>query len=186
RQRQAGAAMGLPSALRRSWNPFCITGTPMPPNLLLMCKVLAVALLGTGHVRILPSPFLPFIDGLDQLTEPALFQTGLQTVAVASAVALLFNRWVRASVLVLGSCLLVAVVSSKAYYGNNKTFCGLALVLAGLSDFDRPAYLLRWQLLLVYFGAALNKVLDPDWQSGLFFNYWAGAKLQNPTFLAVP
>lgn len=177
--------MALPSALSGSRNPFRVTGTPMPPNLLLMCKLLVVAILGTGHIRLLPEPFLPFIDGLDRLTDPDVFRIALQTVAVVSALALLLNRCVRASALVLGSCFLVAVVSSKAYYGNNKTFCGLALLLAGLSDFDRPPYLLRWQLSLVYFGAALNKVLDPDWQSGLFFHYWAGAKLQNPIYLFV-
>jgi hypothetical protein len=157
----------------------------MPPNLLLLCKVLAVAILGTGHFRILPYPFLPFIPGLDRLVPPAVFQNTLQTVAVMAAAALLFNRSVRASALVLGACLLIGVASSKAYYGNNKTFCGLALVLAGLSDFDRPPYLLRWQLSLVYFGAALNKLLDPDWQSGLFFQYWAAEKLRNPVYIAV-
>ncbi len=177
--------MALPSALSGSWNPFRVTGTPMPPNLLLMCKILAVALLATNHVRILPEPFLPFIPGLDRLIEPALFGTILQVVFLTSAIALLFNRWVRVNALVLGSCLLVAVVSSKAYYGNNKTFVGLALVLAGLSDFDRPPYLLRWQLALVYFGAAINKLLEPDWQSGVFFEYWAGEKLKNPVYIAV-
>jgi hypothetical protein len=176
--------MALPAALM-GWNPFRVTGTPMPPNLLLLCKVLAVAILGTGHFRILPYPFLPFIPGLDRLVPPAVFQNTLQTVAVVAAVALLLNRGVRASALVLGACLLIGVVCSKAYYGNNKTFCGLALVLAGLSDFDRPPYLLRWQLALVYFGAALNKLLDPDWQSGLFFQYWAAEKLRNPVFIAV-
>lgn len=165
------------------WNPFRVTGTPMPPNLLLMCKILAVAILATGHYRILPDPFLPFIPMLDQLTDPQTFRTTLQTVAVVAAIALLFNRSVRFSALVLGSCMLLGVVSSRAYYGNNKTFVGLALVLTGLSDFDRPAYLLRWQLALVYFGAALNKFLDPDWQSGLFFHYWAGTKLKNPVYL---
>jgi uncharacterized membrane protein len=156
----------------------------MPANLLLMAKVLAVAVLATGHVRLLPEPFLPFVDGLDRLVEPHVFRTTLQVTVVVSAIALLFNRWVRASALMLGTAILIAVVSSKAYYGNNKTFVGLALVLAGLSDFDRPPYLLRWQLSLVYFGAALNKLLDPDWQSGLFFQYWAAEKLRNPVFLA--
>jgi hypothetical protein len=177
--------MALPSALTGPWNPFRISGTPMPPNLLLLCKVLALALLATRHVFTLPDPFLPFIPGLDQLAEPDVFRTTLRATAVAAAVALLFNRWVRASALTLGTCMLVAVVSSKAYYGNNKTFVGLSLVLAGLSDFDRPPYLLRWQLALTYFGAALNKLLDPDWQSGLFFDYWASSRLKNPVYLTV-
>ena len=174
--------MALPAALSGPWNPLRISGTAMPPALLLMCKILAVAVLATNHVRILPAPFLPFIEALD-LVDGAFFQAALYWTAVISALALLFNRTVRASALVLGSCMLLAVVSSKAYYGNNKTFVGLCLVLAGLSDFDRPAYLLRWQLSLTYFGAALNKLLDPDWQTGLFFDYWATEKLKSPAFL---
>jgi hypothetical protein len=177
--------MALSPALSVPWNPLRITGTPMPPNLLLMCKIVAVAFLGTGHYRILPDPFLPFVPMLDELAEPEVVRAVLRTVAVASAVALLFNRWVRACTLLLGCCFLLAVVSSKAYYGNNKTFCGLLLVMAGLSDFDRPASLFRWQFCLVYFGAALNKLLDPDWQSGLFFEHWAGERLQNPVFITV-
>jgi hypothetical protein len=177
--------MALPPALSGPWHPLRVTGTPMPPGLLLMAKIMAVAILAAGHVRVLPEPFLPIVDGLDRLVAPATFRLTLQTVVIVAALALLFNCWVRASAIVLGSCLLVAVVSSRAYYGNNKTFVGLALVLAGLSDFDRQPSLLRWQMALVYFGAALNKLLDPDWQSGLFFEYWAGQKLRNPLFLAI-
>lgn len=164
-----------------AWNPFRITGTPMPPSLLLLCKLLALAILATRHFLILPDPFLPFLPFLDELPgEP--FRLTLQVVVVAAALALLFNRSVRASALVLGGAMLLAVISSKAYYGNNKTFVGLLLVLAGLSDFDRPAYLVRWQLSLTYLGAALNKLLDPDWQSGLFFDFWGHQKVQNPVF----
>jgi hypothetical protein len=177
--------MAVPAALSGPWNPLRVTGTAMPPNLLLMGKVLAVALLCTGHVRILPEPFLPFVPGLDQIVDPAVFRVALQTTVVAAAAALLLNRRVRVSALVLGGCMLLAVVSSRAYYGNNKTFVGLLLVLAALSDVDRPAYLVRWQLALVYFGAALNKLLDPDWQSGLFFEHWAGVRLHNPVYIAV-
>lgn len=164
------------------WNPLRVSGTPMPANLLLLCKVLAVAILATGHYRILPDPFLPFLPGLDAL-DPIIFRTTLQTVAVASAVLLLLNRQVRLTALVLGSCLLVGVLSSKAYYGNNKTFVGLALVLAGLSDFDRPPYLLRWQLALVYFGAALNKLLLDDWLTGQFFEHWGRNNVKNPVYI---
>jgi len=175
--------MALSSALSAA-NPFRITGTPMPPNLLLLCKILAVAVLATGHIAILPEPFLPFIPVLDQLVEPAVFRRTVQIVATAAALALLCNRWVRASAMVFGACFLLAVLSSRAYYGNNKTFTGLLLVLAALSDFDRPAYLLRWQLSLTYFGAALNKLLEPDWQSGLFFDFWGAAKIRDPLFVA--
>jgi predicted DCC family thiol-disulfide oxidoreductase YuxK len=167
-----------------SLNPLRSDGAALPPNLLLMAKLIALTLLLTNHVRLLPDPFLPFIPGLDRLPGPT-FRLVLQTVFVGSAVALLFNRAVRASSLVLGLTILLAVGSSKAYYGNNKFFCGAMLLLAGLHVPGRSPWLLRLQLVIVYLGAGLNKLLDPDWQSGLFFHHWAGERLQHSLYLTL-
>jgi predicted DCC family thiol-disulfide oxidoreductase YuxK len=167
-----------------SLNPLRCTGTALPPNLLLMAKLVALALLLTGHVRLLPEPFLPFIPGVDAIPGP-LFRGALQTLFVVSALALLFNRSVRLSAVVLGAVMLLAVLSSKAYYGNNKTFCGLLLVLTGLSDARIGPRLIQWQVALVYFGAGLNKLMDPDWQSGRFFDHWAGSRLESPVYLGL-
>lgn len=177
--------MGVSFAALKSANPLRIHGTAMAPNLLLMCKIIAVAMLGVNHWRELPTPFLPFVPGLDQLVDPATFQFTLRIVFFVSAAMLLLNRCVRLSAFTLGSCLLLAVVSSKAYYGNNKMFCGLCLVLASISDREGPPYLLRLQFSIVYFGAALNKLIDPDWQSGVFFENWARNRLEQPVYIAL-
>lgn len=167
-----------------SLNPLRCDGTALPPNLLLLAKLIALTLLLTNHVRLLPDPFLSFLPGLDQLPG-APFRLVLQILFLASALALLFNRSVRLSSLVLGLTILFAVVSSKAYYGNNKTFCGAMLFLIGLHVPGRSPWPLRLQMAIVYFGAGLNKLLDPDWQSGLFFHYWAGDRLHHSLYLTV-
>ena len=156
----------------------------MPPNLLLLVKIIALALLLTNHTRLLPDPFLPFLPVLDSLPR-AVFQYIVKSLFVCAAIALLLNRAVRWSSIALGASILISVVASKAYYGNNKTFAGLMLLFAGLSDYDRPLYLLRWQLSLVYFGAALNKIMDADWQSGIFFEHWVRMKIKNPVYIAL-
>ncbi|MBI3680939.1 MAG: DUF393 domain-containing protein [Acidobacteria bacterium] len=161
-----------------SWNPLRCGGTSLPVPVLLMAKLIALALLLTNHVRLLPDPFLPFIPGLDRLLPGVVVQKTLQVVFVVSAAALLFNRWVRASCLLLGGSILFGVLSSRAYYGNNKTFCALALILAALDH-----RLIRWQVAIVYFGAGLNKLLDADWQSGQFFEHWAVSRLQQPVYI---
>jgi len=166
-----------------SWNPLKCRGTDLPLNLTIMVKVLAMVLLLVNHVRILPDPWLPFIPRLD-LLPPLLFQRTLQTVFVISAVAIVFNRRVRLASLVLGATILLAVVSSKAYYGNNKTFCGLMLFLAGLYQPGGPNFI-RWQLAITYFGAGLNKAMDADWHSGVFFENWAVNRLQQPWYIAL-
>ena len=169
--------------IRTTLNPLRANTTEMPPNLLLMGKIIALALLCTNHVRLLSDPFLPFIPVLDAIPHH-LFQLVLKALFLSSAIALLFNQRVRIAALVLGATILLAVISSKSYYGNNKTFCGLMLLLLGLTDYSRLPYFLRCQFALVYFGAGLNKLLDPDWQSGLFFEHWATFKIQNPLYIA--
>ena len=166
-----------------SWNPLKCRGTDLPANLTIMVKMLAIVLLVTNHVRILPDPWLPFIPSI-ALIPPVLFQRTLQTVFIISALAIVFNRRLRIASLVLGTTMLIAIVSSKAYYGNNKTFCGLMLLLAGL--YKPGGYpFLRWQLAVTYFGAGLNKLLDHDWQTGLFFQNWAVSRLHQTWYMAV-
>lgn len=167
-----------------SLNPLRCDGTALPPNLLLMAKLIALTLLLTNHVRLLPDPFLPFIPGLD-LLPPLVFQRTLQAAFLLSALALLFNRSVRLSSLALGLTIVLGVVSSKAYYGNNKFFCGAMLFLTGLYVPRRSPWPLRLQMVIVYFGAGLNKLLDPDWQSGLFFHHWASYRLHHSLYVAL-
>jgi predicted DCC family thiol-disulfide oxidoreductase YuxK len=174
--------MVVPALTRPSWNPFRCGGTALPVPLLLMAKLIALAFLLTNHVRLLPDPFLPFLPFLDQLVPGPVFQRTLQAVFLISAAALLFNRRVRTCCLLLGGTVLLSVLASRAYYGNNKTFCALMLILAGLYTGGEPR-LLRWQVALVYFGAGLNKALDPDWHSGQFFEHWARVRLEQPVYI---
>ena len=148
-----------------------------------MVKVLAIVVLLVNHVRILPDPWLPFIPGIDQAPS-LLFQRTLQTGFALSAIAIVFNRRVRFASLVIGATMLLAVVSSKAYYGNNKTFCGLMFFLAGLYKAGGPNFI-KWQLAITYFGAGLNKAVDPDWHSGVFFQNWAVNRLRQPWYIAL-
>ena len=166
------------------WNPLRCGGLDLPTNLVIMVKAIAIALLLTRHFLLLPDPFLPFIPGMD-LIPGVWFQRGVQTLMVGAAVALLLNVRVRLTSLLLGMSLLLSVVASKAYYGNNKTFCGLVLVLASLHQPGRSPWMLRLQLVIVYFGAGLNKLLDPDWRSGVFFHHWVAIRLRQPLFLGL-
>lgn len=165
-----------------SWNPLKCSGTDLPKNLAIMVKTLAMVVLVVNHVRILPDPWLPFVPFLD-VFPPALFQKTLQTLFLVSALAIVFNRRLRLFSLIIGSTMLVAVVSSKAYYGNNKTFCGLMFLLAGLYKPGTPNFF-RWQLAITYFGAGLNKLLDADWHSGVFFENWAVNRLHQSWYMA--
>jgi hypothetical protein len=153
-------------------NPLRVSGTVLPANLLLAAKLLALVFILKRNPGKFPEPFLAFIPALEQLGSPELFQAGLQLVFYAAAFLLFFNWHVRAACLVLGVDILLSVLVSRANYSNNQTYTALFFILSGLYDPRLGVSLLRYQLAVVYFGATLNKVLDPDWRSGAFVQAW--------------
>lgn len=158
--------------MRPSWNPLRLSGTPLPVPLLLSAKLIVVTMLATGHVTTLPDPFLPFLSVFDRIGDPALFRTALQVLFLAGSAALLLNRGVRLASLVVGMTILVGIAASRIYWANNTFFMGAVLTLIGLYTSERSVWLLRVQVAMIYFGAGLNKILDPDWLSGQFFEHW--------------
>jgi hypothetical protein len=156
---------------RPSLNPLSIRGTALAPNVLLAAKLVTFVFLIRGAWR-LTDPYLPFIGFLDDITEPHVFQRTLQAVWLVAAAALFLNRFVRLSCGVLGGVIFVALFSSSAYFTNNLTFTALLLLLIGLSDRMTASNLIRAQLVVLYFWAGLNKLLDNNWRSGAFFETW--------------
>jgi predicted DCC family thiol-disulfide oxidoreductase YuxK len=155
----------------------------MPGNVLLMAKLIAIALLLTNEVKFLPAPYLPFIPALGRLMPGEIFRVILMAVFLVSMAALLFNFAVRTSSLLLGSAILLAVVSSRTYYSKGISLCALLLILAGLTVRGAAPHILRLSIAAAYFGAGLSKVLDPDWRSGWFFEHWGVVTLQQPVYI---
>lgn len=162
-------------------NPLRLTGLGLPPQVVLLCRVLAVAVLFTNHQALLQTPFLPFLD-VFLIPPPDGVLLALRVLLVAGCLGVLFTNRVRLFAVCAAAGLLGGVLSARTYYGNNKTFAGLLFLLAALSAEKGPPRLIQWQLALVYFGAGFNKLLDPDWRSGLFFDHWAAVRLENPAY----
>jgi hypothetical protein len=161
--------------LNRGWlEPLRLSGTSLPPNVLLMAKLVTLCFLLTQW-RSLPRPYLPFVHIFDRLGSPTLVQRVLKVAFLISALLLFWNRWVRASCIVLSAVIGAAVLSSRVYFGNNRVFSACVLLLAGLQQTGQGPWLIRSQVILVYLGAGLNKLLDPDWRSGQFFETWTSA-----------
>ena len=156
-----------------SLNPFRVRGTALPPSVLLAAKIVTLVFLITGGWR-LTDPFLPFIGFLGDLASPEVCQHTAQAIWLIAGVSLLLNQLVRPSCLVLGGTLLLAQLSSQAYRTNNLTFTALLLVMIGLSDRNTAKMLIRAQLVVLYFWAGMNKLLDVNWRSGAFFESWVG------------
>jgi hypothetical protein len=170
----ARSAFTLRRARTLLLEPFRISNTELPENVLLLAKTLTLAFLATGQFRLLSWHFLPFLRFFDRLGSPAVFHWTLVFIFLAAAAALFYNYRVGLCCLVLGGVILVSLLSSRVYFENNRAYCACILLLAGLSARQQKPWALRLQVVLVYFGAALNKLLQADWRSGQFFAYWFG------------
>src|SRR5437899_6219834 len=111
--------------------PFRITGTELPENVLLLAKIIALAFIATGQFRLLSWHFLPFFSSFDKMGSPAVFHWSLVTIFLISATALFYNLRVRCCCLILGGVILVSLMSSRLYFENNRTYCACILILAG-------------------------------------------------------
>ncbi len=167
-----------------SFNPFRVRGTSLPPNVLLAAKVVTLVFVITGGWR-LTDPFVPFIGFLGDLASAGAFQHTVQAIWLIAAACLLLNQLVRPSCVVLGGTLLLAQLSSQAYRTNNLTFTALLLLLIGLSDRRTAVLFIRAQLVVLYFWAGMNKLLDGNWQSGAFFESWVGIHAYGPAYRSV-
>ena len=175
----------MSAARKLSLNPLRCDGTELPEPLLLMAKLIALSILLTSEWRALPDAFLPFLPFLAVVHHTALFRWGLKIALLGSVAALLFNRWVRTACTVAGSVFLIGMLASRPYFTNNRMFTGCILFLLGLYQPRQKFPLLRLQIVLVYIGAALNKLLDVNWRDGQFFQYWSGIYVKEPLYFWV-
>src|SRR5262245_711316 len=155
-----------------SLNPLRISGTSMRPNVLLAAKLVALCVVLTGQVSELPYHFLPLVSFLDHVGSRHEFHRGLEVVFVVAALALFCNQFVRTACLLLGLVFVVGVLSSELYWHNNRLYTGLFFLLAALDGVHSRTSLFRYQLAVLYFGAAWNKLALPDWRDGAFVQDW--------------
>jgi hypothetical protein len=165
----------------RRLDPLRCTDTELPPELLLIGKLLALALLwGLGPLWS-PELFLPFLEPLDALRGawPWLRRV-FGALLPLGACGLLLNVAPRASALSLGGVVLSSILLSRVVYSNTYLLYGLVLVLIGLHEGRQiPSRVLRLQLVIIYLGAGLNKLLEPDWRSGRYFEFWTSEILHH-------
>ena len=154
-----------------SWNPLRVTDTDLPPQLLLMAKVVVLGLVLKDYHLGFPDVFVPFFEWMEIFPAP-WHRRAFKVAFIVFGTALMFNRAVRMNCLILGGLFVVATLSSKVYYRNAKVFVGVLLFLTGLQEKGKPPWMIWWQLAIMYFGAGLNKMLEVDWRTGQYFDHF--------------
>lgn len=153
-------------------HPLNIHGTALPPNLLLMAKLIVVLLLTKGYFDKIQSPFLPLVSVFEYIPWPYAFKLGLQSVFVVASLTLLVNIRVRTSAFLVGLVFLVVPLVARGSYTNGHFFCASMLMLTGLYHNALSVWLLKMQIVIMYLGSGLNKLLLDDWHTGHYMDYW--------------
>ncbi|MEM9259132.1 MAG: hypothetical protein AAGA62_05760 [Bacteroidota bacterium] len=115
-------------------------------------------------------PYLPFLRSLDQVP-PLIIQLPLAAILYLAPLAILLNFYRKTFALLLGGAILLEVLACKPFYSTSQLFLASLFILIGLYREERRIF--RWQLGLLYGGAALNKALLPDWWNGQYFRGFA-------------
>jgi hypothetical protein len=134
----------------------------------LCVKLLALCWLITGHALYVPRIFLPFWTVLDSMPAKELVWIALLLMGLQSVVGILFSYRMRACCIALAMVIFLSTLSSRIYFSNNRLFCACIFLLIGLTPNKEKPVLIRYQLVILYVGAALDKLLHPDWRSGQF------------------
>ncbi len=166
--------------------PWRVTGTEMPPPLLLMSKLLFLVLLFGGFRGKFDAPFLPFVPVLDIFRQwPWFYRHGLEGLFLAAGGLLWLNIRPRATCVLLGSVVILVLVGSKPLFRNHVFLVGCLFLLAGLTRPGGPPVLLYVQLSLLYLGAFLNKILLVDWLDGRFMDNFLANARENSVYLGL-
>ncbi len=168
-------AVPVSTSLRRWWARalFGCVGADLPPEVVLLVRLLAIAWLLTGHALLLPTRSVPFFEILAPIADSPVVGWAEFVVGAVCAVQLLLGRAVRVSALTLGCLIFVTTLLSRAYFSNNRLYTACLLVLAGLEASKGSKPLLRAQVIVLYVAAGFDKLLDPDWRSGAFLHSFA-------------
>ncbi len=147
---------------------FGCTGSDLPPEVVLLVRLIAIAWLVTGHALLFPRRSVPFFEFLAPLADSPLVGTAALALGAVCAVELVVGKAVRVSALTLGALIFLTTLLSRTFFSNNRLFAAALLVLAGLEAAKGPPRLLRAQVVVLYLCAGLDKLLDADWRSGAF------------------
>jgi hypothetical protein len=166
--------------------PWRFEQSEIAPNLLLMSKLLILIMIAYQYPIKLQDPYIPFIPALDYFHKiPGVYRGILLTGYLFSTIAIFCNVKIRTASIVLGIVVMLEQLASQPGFKNHVFVCGCFFILVGFTKKGEDYKFLFWQLALIYLGAFINKVLDPDWHSGAFMHNWLQNARENTPYIVV-
>lgn len=170
---------------RFAWlrNPLRCSGHSLPTELVFLAKLIALALLWRGD---LPARrHLPYFEFMDWLGPASLYDDALRGLAVVGFVLLFFSPWVRSACAMLGLGYLVGLLGCRPCLSVAHTYAACVFLVLSLSSRETGGRLLRWQVVILYAGAAVNKAFDLDWWNGHYFDTLLIERHALPIYIAL-
>jgi hypothetical protein len=170
-------AMAGRSDLLIKLNPLRCSGGALPLRGLLAAKLLILYVIfskapgGSNTVA-------PFLSFLEFVPYPDTIRFVLKLGIALASLAVLFNLSTRPALIFIGVSSLVIICWSRLNYSNNQLFLALVLIILGLHNKGDSFWGVRTTTGLLYFGAGLNKLMNPDWQSGEVMRFWLQEDMQ--------
>lgn len=88
-------------------------------------------------------------------------------LSTALCLGILFSRFTRTCCFALATLIGLALFTEPTWFAHNRLFVATLLFMVSVST-QRFAFLVRWQVALVFFAAALDKLSEPAWRDGRF------------------
>lgn len=174
--------MDFQKQIRLTWAVNSAAGTGIP--LLFAARMMVIFLvLVRGMKHILP-PFLPFIPGMEILRELPWLYHLLDWVYWISLFAVFAGFRYQHFSIILGALIMLVILGAKPQFSNSFLFAGCILFLIGMYRLGLEL-IFRVQISLLYLGAGINKLFDPDWLSGRYFDFFFSEVYVNPVSSAI-
>lgn len=150
--------------------------------LLFVARMMVIFLLWIrGLENILP-PFLPFFEGLNILRGQNWLFTLVDWVYWISLVLVFTGFRFRFFSLLLAALVFFSIICSKPQFSNSFLYSGCILFLIGIHK-SGLNWIFHAQISMLYLGAGFNKLFDPDWLSGQYFDYFFSTPYRNLLYL---
>lgn len=167
-------------------NFFNSNKTTLPTNIDLMLKLIVLLPIPLPYLY-KNRPNLPFLDFITEIDTSHLniWFICISILTIIGVIITLFNIAPRFG----GGLILISLFTNMIWcspcYADSRFYLFSILLLLVLFQKNYGIKILRWQVVILYFGSGLNKLLDQDWQTGIYINNWLGYQIQSQLYIDI-
>lgn len=146
---------------------FSIKHAELSPALVFISKFLTTMIVS---YRMLPfKRNVPYLDFLVDWGPDKVYNYTLYFAVLIGSVLILFSKKTRTGSFLIGTAFLWSVISCRSCLSVAHMYMSVTFIVISLSNKQTGGWLLKAQLIILYFGAGINKMMDQDWWNGNYF-----------------